>query len=69
MRQPAKRQGCIELGGEFGGGAVVNPAHLHLVERAKLGIRADGSRAEIGAMLDRGAVVDIAIARKAQSAA
>jgi len=29
----AKRQGCIELGGEFGGGAVVNPAHLHLVER------------------------------------
>ncbi|MBT5434221.1 MAG: succinylglutamate desuccinylase/aspartoacylase family protein [Alphaproteobacteria bacterium] len=29
----AQRQGCIELGGEFGGGAIVNTDHLYLVER------------------------------------
>lgn len=29
----ALRNGAIEVGGEFGGGAVVNPDHLHLVER------------------------------------
>ncbi len=29
----AMRQGVIELGGEFGGGAIVNPDHLRLVER------------------------------------
>jgi hypothetical protein len=40
-----------------------------LVERANLGIRADGSKAEAGAALKRGGVVDIASARKAKSAA
>jgi len=29
----ALRNGAIEIGGEFGGGAVVDPDHLHLVER------------------------------------
>jgi predicted deacylase len=29
----ALRQGCIDIGGEFGGGAVVDPGHLALVER------------------------------------
>jgi predicted deacylase len=29
----ALRQGALELSGEFGGGAVVEPKHLHLVER------------------------------------
>ena len=42
---------------------------LHLVERDRLGIRADGSKAAAGTPLAYGEVVDIDSLRKAKSAA
>jgi len=52
----ALRQGCIDLGGEFGGGAVVNTDHLELVERglrnvlAHMGITPGVTETPAGAM-------------------
>ena len=50
-------------------GRILGPADLYLVERANLGIRADGSKAKAETMLECGDVIDIASARKAKSAA
>ena len=50
-------------------GRILGPADLHLVERDRLGIRADGSKAAAGTPLAYGEVVDIDSLRKAKSAA
>ncbi len=50
-------------------GRILGPADLHLVERDRLGIRADGSKAAAGTPLAYGEVVDIESLRKAKSAA
>ena len=46
-------------------GRILGPADLHLVERANLGIRADGTKASAGAALENGSVVDLASKRSA----
>lgn len=50
-------------------GRILGPQDLWLVERANLGIRADGSRATASGVLSTGDVVDIASLRKARGAA
>ena len=50
-------------------GRILGPQDLHLVERANLGIRADGSKATEGAVLGMGSVVDLEALRKARDAA
>lgn len=50
-------------------GRILGPADLYLVERDRLGIRADGTKAELETSLDGGEVVDIGAIRRAQSAA
>ena len=48
---------------------ILGPQDLHLVERANLGVRADGTTSEPGDGLGRGAVVDLEALRKARDAA
>lgn len=50
-------------------GRILGPKDLHLVERGRLGIRADGTTAEPDSPLERGRVVSLANHRKTQSAA
>jgi DNA-binding HxlR family transcriptional regulator len=50
-------------------GRILGPQDLHLVERANLGIRADGSKATAGDPLAPGSVVDFEALRKARDAA
>ena len=50
-------------------GRILGPADLYLVDRSKLGVRADGTFAEAGETPDRGEVVDFTRARKGRSAA
>lgn len=50
-------------------GRILGPQDLWLVEPAKIGIRADGTRAEPGETLARGSVVDLASARAGRAAA
>ena len=50
-------------------GRILGPSDLHLVDRANLGIRADGSRAEPGDGLKTSEVVHIDPARKSRDAA
>ncbi len=50
-------------------GRILGPQDLWLVERAKVGIRADGSSAEPAKALDRGDVIDLEPARKSRDAA
>ena len=50
-------------------GRILGPADLYLVDRSKLGVRADGTFAEAGDTPDRGEVVDFTRARNGRSAA
>ncbi len=50
-------------------GRILGPQDLWLVDRTKVGLRADGSTADPEGTLERGDVVDIATARKTQDAA
>ena len=50
-------------------GRILGPADLHLVERANLGVRADGTKADPAGDLGRGDVVDLASMRASKSAA
>ena len=46
-------------------GRILGPADLHLVERANLGVRADGTKATPGKALESGSVVGLASTRSA----
>lgn len=50
-------------------GRILGPADLYLVDRSKLGVRADGTFAEAGDTPDCGEVVDFTRARNGRSAA
>ena len=50
-------------------GRLLGPQDLHLVERANLGIRADGTKAEPAAAIGPGGVVDLATLRARRDAA
>ena len=50
-------------------GRILGPADLHLVERANLGLRADGTKAKPGKALERGSVIELEARRKGRDAA
>ena len=50
-------------------GRILGPQDLHLVERANLGIRADGSKATADKALQRGSVVNLSESRRKRDAA
>jgi hypothetical protein len=50
-------------------GRLLGPADLALVERKNLGIRADGSRADTGPLLEHGDIATLGSQRKQRQAA
>ncbi len=46
-------------------GRILGPQDLHLVERSNVGLRADGTKAKTGEVLENGSVVDLASKRSA----